>query len=518
MDGILSIVILVVAAGAAALAWAAWRTARQVQARLDQFGEVDKSLARTERLLLDELARNRQESLRQAQLDREEIAQATRALSDSLQDRMTGIATLQKQQLDIFAEQLATLTRTGADQAERLRSNVDAQLKGMREDNTRQLDGLRVIVDEKLQATLRASTESSLARMTEIATLQKQQLDSFANQIAALTRASAEQSERLRATVDRQLLGLREDNARQLEQMRATVDEKLQATLNVRLAESFRQVSERLEQVHKGLGEMNTLAAGVGDLKKVLTNVKTRGTWGEIQLGNLLEQVLAPGQYEANVATKAGSAERVEFAIRLPGREGQEGQPVWLPVDAKFPQEDYQRLVEAQEAAEAEKADTASRELERRIRNEAKQIREKYVDPPGTTDFAIMFLPTEGLFAEIIRRPGLCEALQRDHRVIVAGPTTLAALLNSLQMGFRTMAIEQRSREVWALLGTVKQEFGKFGGIIGKVQKKLQEATNTIDDAARKTKTIERKLKAVEALPAGEAAAPALDVSPDAEE
>jgi DNA recombination protein RmuC len=434
MDPVLIVVIIALLAGAAGLALAAWLSVRRLQSRLESLGELNQAVARTERLLLDELARNRQEAQQSAQAGRSEIAQSTRGL-----------------------------------------------------------------------------TESFMARMTEVATLQKQQLDSFANQLTALTRTNLEQSERLRGAVDVQLKSLREDNARQLEQMRVTVDEKLQTTLQVRLSESFRQVSERLEQVHKGLGEMNVLAAGVGDLKKVLTNVKTRGTWGEIQLGNLLEQVLAPEQYEANVATKAGSAERVEFAIRLPGREGTEGRPVWLPVDAKFPQEDYQRLVEAQEAGEADRAEAAGRELEKRIRLEARQIREKYLDPPGTTDFAIMFLPTEGLFAEVIRRPGLCEVLQRDHRVVVAGPTTLAALLNSLQMGFRTMAIEQRSREVWALLGTVKKEFGKFGGIIGKVQKKLQEASNTIEDAARKTRTIERRLKAVEALPAADSP-PALDV------
>jgi DNA recombination protein RmuC len=277
--------------------------------------------------------------------------------------------------------------------------------------------------------------------------------------------------------------------------------------LEKRLGESFRQVSERLEQVHKGLGEMQNLAIGVGDLKKVLTNVKTRGTWGEMQLGNLLEQILTPEQYAQNVATKQGSAERVEFAIKLPGRDTHDGKTVWLPIDAKFPKEDYERLVEASERADADAVEQAAKQLELRIKAEAGDIRDKYIDPPNTTDFGILFLPTESLYAEVLRRNGLMETLQREFRVVVTGPTTLAALLNSLQMGFRTLAIEKRSSEVWAVLGAIKTEFGKFGGIIEKVQKKLQEASNVIDTAATRTRTIERKLRTVEGLPTNEATA-----------
>jgi DNA recombination protein RmuC len=304
----------------------------------------------------------------------------------------------------------------------------------------------------------------------------------------------------LRLTVETRLTAIQADNSAKLEEMRKTVDEKLHATLEQRLGESFKLVSDRLEQVHRGLGEMQTLAAGVGDLKKVLTNVKTRGTWGEVQLAALLDQVLTAEQYASNVATRPGSNDRVEFAIRLPGREV--GEPVWLPIDAKFPSEDYQRLVDAQERADVVGVEAAGKALETRLKDEARTIREKYIQPPHTTDFAILYLPTEGLYAEALRRPGLAEALQRDQRVSLAGPTTLAAMLNSLQMGFRTLAIEQRSSEVWAVLGAVKTEFSKFGEALAHTKKKLQEASNTIDKAEVRTRAVTRKLKEVEALPA----------------
>ena len=242
-------------------------------------------------------------------------------------------------------------------------------------------------------------------------------------------------------------------------------------------------MSDRLEQVYKGLGEMRSLATGVGDLKKVLSNVKTRGTWGEIRLGNILEQILTPDQYDVNVVTKKGSSDRVEFAVRLPGQGKDKTKVVWMPIDSKFPQEDYQRLLDAQEAADKELAEKSVKSLETRIKAEAKFIREKYIDPPHTTDFGVMFLPVEGLYAEVLRRPGLCDFLQREYRIVVTGPTTLAALLNSLQMGFRTLAIEKRSSEVWELLGTVKTEFGRFGDVLAKTKKKLQEASTSIDKA-----------------------------------
>ena len=354
---------------------------------------------------------------------------------------------------------------------------------------------------EELRYGLAQLTDSLLRRMTEVAGLQKDQLDSFSRQLADLTALNESKLENLRQTMENRLQSMQADNTRKLEQMRIVVDEKLQSTLEKRLGDSFRQVSERLEQVYSGLGEMRTLAAGVGDLKKVLTNVKTRGTWGEIRLNQILDQILTPDQYAANVVTKHGGTERVEFAIRLPGSGPGKDEVVWLPVDAKFPQEDYQRLLDAQEAAEKEAADRALRGLEIRVKAEAKSIREKYIDPPWTTDFGIMFLPVEGLYAEVLRIPGLCDFLQREHRIVVTGPTTLAALLNSLQMGFRTLAIEQRSSEVWELLGAVKAEFGKFGDTLAKTKKKLQEATHTIDQAEVRTRAIERKLRGVEDTP-----------------
>ncbi|MEX1348213.1 MAG: DNA recombination protein RmuC [Desulfobacterales bacterium] len=351
---------------------------------------------------------------------------------------------------------------------------------------------------QELATTLKMSSDSLQQRLADNIRVQKDQLDSFSKQLMALARLNEEKLETMRKTLETQLQSLQDDNTRKLEQMRATVDEKLQSTLDQRLGESFKQVSERLEQVYKGLGEMRTLASGVGDLKKVLTNVKTRGTWGEIRLSHILEQILTPEQYDMNVATRKNSNERVEFAIKLPGPDADKEKVVWLPIDAKFPQEDYQRLMDARDAADKELAEKHIKNLEMRIKAEAKLIKEKYLEPPDTTDFGIMFLPVEGLYAEVLRRPGLCDTLQREHRIVVTGPTTLAALLNSLQMGFRTLAIEKRSSEVWQLLGAVKTEFGKFGQVLAKTKKKLQEAGHTIDQAEIRSRAIVRKLKNVQ--------------------
>jgi DNA recombination protein RmuC len=368
---------------------------------------------------------------------------------------------------------------------------------------------------EELRSGLAQSTESLLQRITGIARLQKDQLDSFARQLADLTALNEAKLESLRRTLEERLQSMQADNTAKLEQMRVVVDEKLQSTLEKRLGNSFRQVSERLEQVYAGLGEMRTLAAGVGDLKKVLTNVKTRGTWGEIRLSQILEQILTPEQYAVNVVTKPGGSERVEFAIRLPGPDADREQIVWLPIDAKFPQEDYQRLLDAQEAADKEGTDRWLRRLEIRVKAEAKAIRDKYIDPPQTTDFAILFLPVEGLYAEVLRVPGLCDWLQREQRVVVAGPTTLAALVNSLQMGFRTLAIERRSSQVWELLGAVKTEFGKFGDALCKTKRKLQEAAHTIDQAEVRTRAIERRLRRVEGAPLDQPLDVPADAAPD---
>ena len=337
--------------------------------------------------------------------------------------------------------------------------------------------------------------------------MQAQQLESFAQQLSRLTNSNEQRFESLRLALEARLAAMQSDNALKLEEMRRTVDEKLHATLEQRLGDSFKLVSDRLEQVHRGLGEMQTLATGVGDLKRVLTNVKTRGTWGEVQLEALLDQLLTAEQYAKNVATRPDSLDRVEFAIRLPGLAmGEDEQrPVWLPIDAKFPLEDYQRLLEAQERADPAALETAIKALEVRLRDEARKIRDKYVEPPYTTDFAILYLPTEGLYAEALRRPGLVDGLQRDLRICIAGPTTLAALLNSLQMGFRTLAIERRSSEVWAVLGAVKTEFGKFGEALELTRRKLEQASRSIESAGVRTRQIERKLKGVEALPVIEA-------------
>ena len=354
---------------------------------------------------------------------------------------------------------------------------------------------------QELGYALQQFSDALLKRMTENAGMQKDLLDAFARQLAAMARLQEEKLEAMRRTVENQLQILREDNSKKLEQVRATVDEKLHATLEKRLGESFRQVSDRLEQVYRGLGEMRSLAIGVGDLKKVLTNVKTRGTWGEIRLSSILEQILAPEQYDVNVATRKNSNDRVEFAVKLPGRGNDMQQIVWMPIDSKFPQEDYQRLMDAQESADREQTEKSVKSLEVRIKAEARLIKEKYIDPPHTTDFGIMFLPVEGLYAEVLRRPGLVDFLQREYRIVVTGPTTLAALLNSLQMGFRTLAVEKRSSEVWELLGVVKTEFGKFGAVLSRTKKKLREASNTIDKAEIRTRVITRKLKKVQEMP-----------------
>lgn len=353
---------------------------------------------------------------------------------------------------------------------------------------------------EEAANALKSLTDSLLKRMADLAQLQGQQFDNFSRNLRQLIESNEKKLEQLRLTVEQQLKALQEDNSKKLDEMRKTVDEKLQGTLEKRLGESFRQVSERLEQVHKGLGEMQQLANGVGDLKRVMTNVKTRGIWGEYQLGNLLEQFLTPDQYEQNVATKPGSDARVEFAIRMPG-SGDEGSIVYMPIDAKFPQEDYQRLVDATQTADPEAVDAAVKQLDNAIRKSAKDISEKYIAPPHTTNFAIMFLPTEGLYAEVARRPGMIDQLQRDYRVTLAGPTNLVAMLNALHMGFRTLAIEKRSEEVWRLLAEVKGEFSRFGEVIARVKKQLGTVANTIEKTEQRTRAMGRKLKKVEQLP-----------------
>ena len=437
------------------------------------FGEqVRTEVARVNEVVGNALQAGRTDSQETARQTREEIAGAVRDLADSLQQRLA-----------------------------ELRGALDSRLQQMNE------------ADRAAEAQNRAELHNALkdfrevlaARLEASSTSQGERLHGFAQQLTDLTTRNEAKLEALRLTLETKLTQLQADYEAKLERIRQTVDEKLHQTLEQRLGESFKLVSERLEQVHTGLGEMKSLAVGVGDLKKILSNVKTRGTWGEVQLGNLLEQTLTPEQFVRNFAPNADSLERVEFAIKLPGRDA-DGTPLWLPLDSKFPNEEYQRLVDAQERGDALAVEAASVALEQGIRLEAKKISEKYICPPTTTDFAILFLPTEGLFAEVLRRPGLSEALQRTHRVVVSGPTTLTALLTSLQMGFRTLAIEQRSSEVWKVLGAVKAEFGKFGETLDKVQKKLTEASNTIESAQRRSRAVARKLRPADELPPVEAA------------
>lgn len=390
------------------------------------------------------------------------------------------------------------LTLIDRDQ-ERIEKSVRDEISRNRIENAQILKDTR----EELRESFKIFNESTDKRMSDFSGRQTESFELFSKKLTELTDKNEFKIEQVRQTVEGKLENIQKDNSEKLEKMRQTVEEKLENTLEKRLGEKFKLVSDWLEQVNKGLGEMQNLASGVGDLKKVLTNVKSRGTWGEVQLSNLLEQILIPEQYALNVCTKKGSSERVEFAIKIPGKD-EKVEYIWLPIDAKFPIEDYQKLIEAQENADIEMIEKLGKALEARIKSEAKDIKDKYLDPPYTTDFAILFLPVEGLYAEVIRRAGLVEYLQGSCRVVIAGPTTIAALLNSLQMGFKTLAIEKRTSEVWEILGTVKKEFGKFGDILDKTRKKLQEATNNIESATSKTRSIERKLNKVQALPSGE--------------
>ncbi|MBX9899767.1 MAG: DNA recombination protein RmuC [Burkholderiaceae bacterium] len=415
---------------------------------------------RTERSLREQVQSS-------AQATRQELGGNFSQFQQALAAQLTSVATLQNNQIDSFSQQLVKLNETNAQQLEQMRQALIQQSQ-----------------------TARDEQASSLKRFG----------DTLNQALATLTESNAQRMGEIRATLEQKIQQLQADNASKLEEMRKTVDEKLHATLEQRLGESFKQVSDRLEKVHQGLGEMQQLAIGVGDLKRVLTNVKTRGTWGEVQLEMVLEQMLTPDQYAKNVETVPGTGERVEFAIKLPGKEDDRA-PVWMPIDAKFPKEQYERLLDAAERADAEGVAQAGKELERAIRTEAKTIAEKYLSPPLTTDFAILFLPTEGLYAEVMRRPGLADELQRTCRVSISGPSTLSALLNSLQMGFRTLVLEKRSSEVWQVLGAVKTEFSKFGDVLAATKNALVKAADNIDKAEVRTRQMTKKLKLVEALP-----------------
>ncbi|MDP2005124.1 MAG: DNA recombination protein RmuC [Rubrivivax sp.] len=434
---------------------------RRVDGKSAQSAADAERLQRLERELRDELGR-------QGQATRGDLATFQQMLLAQSGD----VARTQNEQIDSFRTQLAATQQA-----------VSAALA---------------------QATQGLAQQSAGAREAQDAALRRFG-ETLAEQLRGLSEANDRRMTEVRAAVETRLNALQEGNEKKLDQMRATVDEKLHATLEQRLGESFKQVADRLEQVHKGLGEMQTLARDVGSLSRVLNGVKTRGIFGEMQLAGLLEQVFTPEQYAANVATIPGSSERVEFAVRLPGQRD-DGLPLWLPIDAKFPREDYERLLDAQERADPVAVEAAAKAIETQLRKEARTIREKYVAPPHTTDFGILFVPTEGLYAEALRRPGLLEALQREYKVMLAGPTTLLATLTSLQMGFRTLALEKRSAEVWEVLGAVKTEFGKFGDVLDKTKRKLSEASDTLDAASVRTRAMARRLKTVEAMPEAQVA------------
>ena len=427
----------------------------------EQFARLQSTLEQTYAQLSERSSRSmRDDILASSQGTRQELSANFGQFQQNLSSQLTGISTLQNTHIESFGQQLTKLNEANAQQLEAMRQAIMQQAMSGREE---QAASLKRFADT-LNQTLTSLTESNAQRMGEI-----------------------------RATLEAKIKELQTENSARLEDMRKTVDEKLHATLEQRLGESFKLVSDRLEKVQQ-------LAIGVGDLKRVLTNVKTRGTWGEVQLAMLLEQILTTDQYAKNVETVPGTGERVEFAIKLPGQDDG-GRPVWMPIDAKFPKEQYERLADAAERADAEGVATAGKELERAIRIEAKSIAEKYLSPPLTTDFAVLFLPTEGLYAEVMRRPGLADELQRVHRVSIAGPSTLTALLNSLQMGFRTLALEKRSSEVWQVLGAVKTEFGKFGDVLAKTKSTLERAAKDIESAETRSRQMARKLKSVEALP-----------------
>jgi DNA recombination protein RmuC len=445
------------------------------QLRDDLLSQLTQGLGALERELRDELARS-------AGGTRQELGGTLATFQQTLTAQQGDGVRTQNEQLDSFRVQLAQMQQALADTLRQTTDSLTAQAQSTR---------------EVQQGSLQKFSEAQEAASRRLS-------DAMGEQLRLLSDSNERRLLEVRNTVEQRLQALQADNEKKLEQMRQTVDEKLHATLEARLGESFKQVAERLDQVHKGLGEMQRLASDVGSLNRVLSNVKTRGVFGEVQLAGLLEQVFTPEQYGVNVETVPGSGARVEFAIRMPGRG--DADVLWLPIDAKFPREDYERLLEAQDRADAPAVEQAGKAMENRLKLEARTIREKYVAPPYTADFAILFVPTEGLYAEALRRPGLVEALQREYRVMLAGPTTLLATLNSLQMGFRTLALEKRSSEVWQVLGAVKTEFSKFGEVLAKTKKKLDEASNTIASAETRTRAMGRALKQVETLPEGQVA------------
>jgi len=462
---------------------------------------LPSEIGRIETSVKNELVTNRTEFAEASKNTREELSNSVKGFGDLISGSIKETSNLQKTQLETFSTNLSNLTKSFDEKLTTLIQSVDTKFKDFNEANTTSAKDTRKEIKEALDSF---KTDFSKSVDSFTAT----QKDSFLALLGKQTEqntATSTKLDQMRETIEKKISEMQQGNEKKLDEMRTTVDEKLQKTLESRLGESFKQVSERLEAVHKGLGDMQQLATGVGDLKKVLTNVKSRGILGEYQLENILEQLLTPDQYAKNVKTKEGSNSMVEFAIKLPGK-GEKDKVVWLPVDSKFPKEDFELLIEAYENANPDLIEEHRKNFIKGIKKCADDISSKYIDPPNTTDFAILFLPFESLYAEVLRTPGLFESLQRECRVIITGPTTLSALLSSLQMGFRTLAIEKRSSEVWELLSAVKTEFGLFGGILEKTQKKLQEASNVIDQANVRSRAINRKLRDVHELPKDQAA------------
>ncbi|MCD7971894.1 MAG: DNA recombination protein RmuC [Candidatus Azobacteroides sp.] len=452
-----------------------------------QLDKIEDKIVHIDPLIRDEFRRNREENRSSFKENREELNLSFKLLGETLAKTVTDLSITQKSQFETFSQQMNELIKSFENKTHNLQVLLETSAKENREEQTN---------------TLRAFEEKLSLNIRDFNNIQKQKFDEFSFKQEGIKNDTEAKLKEIRETVESKLHTLQDENSKKLEEMRKVVDEKLQETVEKRFNESFKLISDRLEQVHKGLGEMQNLASGVGDLKKVLTNVKTRGNLGEIQLGAILEQILSPEQYECNAATKENTQERVEYVIKLPGRNNDKG--ILLPIDSKFPNEDYQRLLEAYENTSGlnnKEVEFCSRQFENSVKKNAKEIRNKYINPPVTTDFAIMFVPTEGLYAEILRRTGLFECLQRDYKITVVGPTNLVAFLSSLQMGFKTLAIEKRSSEVWEILGAVKTEFGRFGTVLEKTKKKLQEATNVIDQAGVRSRSIERKLRTVQELP-----------------
>jgi DNA recombination protein RmuC len=449
-----------------------------------------------------ELRLGREEARSGASELRSEVSRQIHLVDEALRRMLTDQGQLQQGHQASVATQMRELSETARVISDSQRSMLDARIRDLQEGNDRKLGDIR----GEIGAGLKTSAEAVVAALEQMRVAQERQLAAMIEQLRGLASTNQEALERFRTAFDQRVKEMQESNERKLEEMRHTVNEKLHEALEKRLGESFKLVSERLESVHKGLGEMQSLASGVGDLKRVLTNVKTRGTWAEVQLGAILGQILTPEQFGRNVCVKEGSTERVEFAVRLPGPKDDPSVPVWLPIDSKFPHEDYARLQSAAEAGDAEGVQAATDALLRVLRLAAREIHDKYVNPPATTDFAIMFLATEGLYAEALRQPALLEELQQELRIVLAGPTTLAAILNSLRMGFQTLAVEQRAAEVWRVLGGVKTEFGKFGTWLEKIQRQLQSATNTLAETGTRTRAMERQLRSVERLDNDESA------------